>query len=334
LAGTKLRFGIAGFGKHAMKRLVLAFKRSELCELHALSRRDDQKAAASAFEFNVPRAFTSTAEMCQDPDVQAIFVASPDSLHLPDVLDAVAHGKHALCEKPMAMNAAECGKMVEAVRQAKVVLGVAHVFRFAASVHYVRELVASGRLGDITQARLQFHYWNEGHGRSWINDASLACGGPLADVGIHCIDTLRFILQDEVEEVSTTAISDARSQPFEASAMMALQFSRGVLAEVGVSTRAHYHTPIEVIGSQGVLRAEDFLSIDTPVQVHIAETPSGASAQQTLSNADAFLRQLDAFARAVDGSEAFPCTGDEGLRNQLVLDAAYRSWKSGRREKV
>ncbi|HUS18702.1 MAG TPA: Gfo/Idh/MocA family oxidoreductase, partial [Terriglobales bacterium] len=292
----KLRFGIAGFGRHAVKRLMPGFASAKSSTVvTALTRRDAKAAAASAREFGIPHAFSSTAEMCRSEEVDAIFVASPDALHLADVLTAFSHGKHVLCEKPMAMNADECRQMIAAAKKAKRLLGVAHIFRFAHSVQHAQSQVAAGRLGEVSQARAEFHYWNEGHGRSWINDPGLACGGPIADVGVHCIDTLRFILQDEVIGVSATARSDAKSQPMEVSAIMTLEFVKGTLAEVAVSTRAHYRTALELVGAEGVVSAENGLSVESPVEIRFRATPSGKANTQTFSNGDAFTLQANAF---------------------------------------
>lgn len=334
LVSAKVRYGIAGFGRHAVKRLMPGFAKAEHCIVTALSRRETERAAASAAEFRVPHSFGSTEEMCRSSEVDVVYIASPDAVHLTDVLTALRHGKHVLCEKPMGMNAAECRQMVRAAEQAQRILGVAHVFRLEESVLRARESVSSGELGESTQARAEFHYWNQGHGRAWINDPRLACGGPMADVGIHCIDALRFILQEEVTHVTTIAQGDDRSAPMESSAIATLEFSGGVLGEIAVSTRAHYRTTLEIVGSKGVFSAEDSFSVDTPVKLVVTATPSCERREQVVSNADAFTRQLDGFAQTVRGEAEWTCSGAEGVRNQLVLDAAYRSWKSGKRERV
>ena len=118
-----VRFGIVGFGLHAVKRLMPGFANARNCRVTALSRRDPERARESAREFGIEHAFTSTAELCASPDVDAVFIATPDALHLADVLEAVRHGKPVLVEKPMAMNADEARQMVEAARAAKVYAG-------------------------------------------------------------------------------------------------------------------------------------------------------------------------------------------------------------------
>ena len=197
-----IRFGIAGFGLHGDRRLMPGFALAQNCKVTALSRRDPQKAAASARRYDIPHAFTSTQELCRCPDVDAVLVTGPDVLHRSDVLTAIAAGKPVLCEKPMAMNAAECQEMVEAARNANVLLGVAHVFRFEDSTAWLRDQVAAGAIGAPVFARVEFSYLGTGHGRTWLYDPATAAGGPVADVGVHCIDTLRFILQDDPVRVT------------------------------------------------------------------------------------------------------------------------------------
>ncbi len=178
------------------------------CRVVALSRRDMAKAEESARQFNIPQAFDSAEELCRSSAVDAVFVATPNAFHLPDVLIAVRAGKPVLCEKPMGINADQCRQMVEAARAAKVLLGVAQVFRFEESTAWFREQLAAGRIGAPIFARSEFSFLaSAGHARKWINDLAIAGGGPVADVGVHCIDTLRFILQDEVVKVNAREVA-------------------------------------------------------------------------------------------------------------------------------
>src|SRR6201981_1121322 len=125
-----VRFGIVGFGLHAVRRLIPGFALARSCKVSALSRRDMAKARVSAEEYKIPLAFDSAAELCRSPEVDAVFVTTPNALHLADVLLTIKCGKPVLCEKPMAVNADESRRMVKAARTANVLLGVAQVFRF------------------------------------------------------------------------------------------------------------------------------------------------------------------------------------------------------------
>ena len=245
-----IRFGIAGFGLHAVKRLMPGFARAQRCRVTALSRRDLQRAQESARQFAIEYAFVSTAELCACPDVDAVFVASPDAIHYADVLEAIRHGKPVLCEKPMARTPQEAREMVEAARAAKVLLGVAHVMRFEEGVKFFRDHVTAGSIGRPIVARADFFAPMLSSPRKWVNDASLATGGPMADLGVHCIDTLRYILGEEICAVSAMAHYDSHSV-MEASATVALQFGAGALGSVSVSGRTPYQTYLEVVGRNG-----------------------------------------------------------------------------------
>ena len=328
-----MNFGIVGFGLHAVKRLIGGFAKSSNCRVVALSRRNPEKARQSATQYNIPRAFTSTEELCQCKDVDAVFVASPNSIHLADVLTAVRHGKHVLCEKPMAMNAAECQQMVEAAHRANVHLGVAQVFRFEESTDWFRRRIGSGEIGTPVFARSEFSFFaGTHHPRSWIRDKMVAGGGPVADIGVHCIDALRFVLGDEVVRVTARG-TPANNGTVEDAATLLLEFSRGTLGTVAVSFRAEYRTPMEIVGAAGVLRADDALTVDKPILLEFHR--GGVTIEtQTVENNLAYAKQVDAFANAVDGKAEFPAPGKEGWKNQLVLDASYRSMRDGKVEDV
>jgi len=328
-----VRFGIVGFGLHAVRRLMPGFALASNSQVTALSRRSMVEARESAEKYAIPLAFDSTAALCRSAEVDAILVSTPDALHLSDVLVAIDHGKPVLCEKPMGMNGDECRQMVETARQARVLLGVAQVFRFEDSIARLRAGVAAGQIGTPVFARAEFSYPGRRHARTWITNAALAAGGPVADVGVHCVDALRYLLQDEIVRVSAQAKSDTDSGNVEAAAVLSLEFSRGALGTVLVSTRAEYRTPLEIVGEQGILRADDGLTVDHPIIIELRKNgvPVGA---ETVSNRDAYARQVDAFADAVEGKAPFPVPGEQGWQNQEVLDAAYRSIHTGRSAEV
>lgn len=317
-----------------MKRLMPGFLEAKHCQVTALSRRSMEKAQASAKQFDIPLAFDSVEALCQSSEVDAVLVTTPNAMHLQDVLTAARHGKHVLCEKPMGVNADECRQMVEAASKAGVLLGVAQVFRFEDSTRRLRERLAAGQIGKPIFARAEFSFPGKtGHARQWLYDPAVAGGGPIADVGVHCIDGLRYILQDEVISVSARASRDEVSGTLEAAAAIILEFAKGTLATVQVSFRADYRTPLEIVGEHGALRAENGFNVEHLVNVERRDVWETVETE-TVSNAPAYTRQVDAFAQAVEGGEPFPVSGEEGWQNQEIIDAAYRSINSGKSEAV
>jgi len=327
------RFGILGFGLHAVRRLMPGFLQAKRCRVTALSRRDGDKARASAETYNIPLAFNSAEDLCRSNEVDAVLVTTPNSCHFQDVLLALKHGKPVLCEKPMGMDADECRKMVEAARKAGLLLGVAQVFRFEDSTASLRARIGRGQIGTPVFARSEFSYPGREHPRKWLTDAKLAGGGPIADVGVHCVDALRYILQDEVVEVTAQGYSDQHSGDVEAAAILGLRFSRGTLGSVMVSTRVQYRTPIEIVGDQGALRGMDALNVERPIQLQLLKGGAVVETEEVF-NQHAYTRQVDEFAAALEDKTPFAVPGEQGWQNQVILDAAYRSVKSGKSEKV
>jgi predicted dehydrogenase len=328
-----VRFGILGFGLHAVRRLMPGFAMATKCRVSALSRRDLEKAKSSAAEYKIGLAFDSAEALCRSSEVDAVLVTTPNSCHLGDVLLALGCGKPVLCEKPMGMNAEECRQMVEAARTAGLLLGVAQVFRFEESTNRLRKRVASGQIGKPILARAEFSYPGRNHARTWLTDAEIAGGGPVADVGVHCIDALRYILDDEVVSVTGQEFRDADSEDVEAAAALSLRFRRDTLATVMVSTRAEYRTPLEIVGETGVLRADDGLNVERPINLQLRRE-SAVVESELVSNHYAYARQVDAFAEAIENRSGFAVPGEEGWQNQEILDAAYRSMKTGHTENI
>ncbi len=330
---SPVRFAILGFGHHAVRRLLPAFSQCNEATLSGMWRRNQTTAAENCAEFKIPHCFTTREALCSSPEVDVVFIASPDAMHREDTLLALRHGKAVLCEKPVAMNAAEAEEMQAAAKAAGLLYGVGQNFRFNRSLEWMREQIAAGRIGKPQLAHAQYSYPAAQAPRKWITDPTLACGGPIADVGVHCIDALRFILAADLVSVSTVAQKDASSGSVEAIASLQLEMTGGVYANVTASARAPYRTLVEVTGSDGVLIAENGLTVDRPVQL-VMRRAGELIETITVENNDAYTRMLDSFALAFRGAESFPASGEDAIHNMRALDAAYASWRSGRREAV
>lgn len=331
VAQAPVRFAILGFGRHAVRRLIPSFTKCGHAVLNGMWRRDQAAAAADCAEHRIPHCFSTREELCASPEVDVVFITSPDAMHKDDMLLALAHGKAVLCEKPLSMNSAEAREMAAAARAAGLFFGVAQNFRYNHTLDWMKEQIAAGRIGRPQLAHAQYVYPATKAPRKWIMDPTVACGGPIADVGVHCIDALRYVLGEDVKTVSTLAYTDQASSAVEAVASLQLEMTGSVLASVTVSARALYRTLVEITGSEGVLIAENGLSVDRPVQLVLRRNGERVETT-TLENGDGYTRMLDSFALASRGLGTFLASGEDGVHNMQVLDAAFRSWKTGRRE--
>jgi predicted dehydrogenase len=294
-------------------------------------RRDLVAAKQNCVEHNIAHCFASPEELCASPDVDAVFITSPDAMHHADTLMALRHGKAVLCEKPVAMNATQAREMAEAAKAAGVLYGVAQNFRSNHSLDWIRERIQEGKIGTPQFAHAEFDYPADRAPRKWIKDPTLACGGPIGDVGVHCIDALRHVLDEEVESISTLATKSQPQDQVETTAMLQMQMTGGIFANVTVSASSPYRTLIEITGSEGVLIAENGLTVDRPIEV-VLRRAGDVVETGTVNNADAYTRMLDSFAEAMQGGKPFAATGEDAIRNMAALDAAFRSWKTGQRE--
>ena len=326
-----VRFAILGFGLHAVRRLLPAFQRSDSAALVGLWRRDQAAAAKNCAEHNIAHCFATREELCASPEVDVVFITSPDAMHRDDVLLALRHGKAVLCEKPLSMNTAEAEEMSAAAKAAGLLFGVGQNFRFNHSLEWIREQVAAGRIGQPQIAHAQYAYPAGKAPRKWIADPALACGGPIADVGVHCIDSLRYVLGEDVVSISTLARKDPSSDKVEAVASLQLEMTGGVYANVTASARAPYRTLVEITGSEGALVAENALTVDRPVEVQLRQAGELVDTV-TVENGDGYTRMLDSFAETFRGAGTFSASGEDGVKNMRALGAAYRSWQTGLRE--
>jgi 1,5-anhydro-D-fructose reductase (1,5-anhydro-D-mannitol-forming) len=185
-----LNWIVIGIGDISIRRVIPAIQAEPRSRLYGLVTRDLAKAAP----YNT-RAWTKLDEALSDPEVQAVYVATPVSLHAPQTMQSLRAGKHVLCEKPMAMNETEARSMVRTAEESGKTLGVAYYRRMYPKVQRAKQLLAAGAIGQPVLAELTCHEWraeDRGH-RSWLLDPALAGGGPLFDIASHRIDVLNFL---------------------------------------------------------------------------------------------------------------------------------------------
>ncbi len=322
-----INYGIIGFGNFAENTIAPAFLEAKYSKLAALQKRNLETAQKIADQWSC-RAYTDPAELVRDPDIQAIFSAGVNSTRCSETILAAEAGKHALVEKPMAMNAEECRRMIDACHANRVKLMVAQVVRFSPAVRKIKDIIRSGRLGRITTVRSEFVFPAMNSQRSWFLDRTLAGGGPIFDIGVHCIDTLRYVLDDEVETVCSVNQPDPTELLTESSSIIAMKFHRSVLANVMVSFEAGVRrTVLEIIGTKGIITCFDFTrSLYSPmITLTAADDPEKPVTEEyVVPVGNLYTDEIDHFSRCIMDDMTPLIPGDEGLKNQIILDAAMK----------
>jgi 1,5-anhydro-D-fructose reductase (1,5-anhydro-D-mannitol-forming) len=257
-------------------------------------------------------------------------VAAPNDLHEPYTVAAARAGKHVLCEKPLARDSVEAQRMIAACVAAGVRLGTAFQMRFHPAHQQIRDLVQRGALGTIRQGRVQFGFLLGPERRTWRMEERVA-GGPLFDVGSHCVDLLSYITGQAVTAVSAVLARQLFVEySVEDAAILNLTLAGGALAQVNVAFNTPFAvTSLELQGSAGSVRTLGTLG-QVPAGEAIVRDGTGEQPLQWEPQ-DLYAAEIQAFAAAVTSATPLGISGEAGLTNLRVLTAALQSAREGGR---
>ena len=251
-----VRWGIIGCGDIARKRVAGAIQDDPNSRLLAVCRRDMDKLRCFCEDFGIDRSYTDDAQLIADPEIDAVYVATPVHLHLPQTIVAARAGKHVLVEKPMALSVAECDTMIAACRDAGVKLGVAYYRRFYPVVLRMKQLLAEGAIGTpmavsaVTSSPFPLAPGDDGYWRVRPDEGG---GGALMDIGSHRLNLFLDLFGD-VAQVHAQCGTVAADYEAEDTATVLLKFASGVHGTLqcyfGTATEADEFT---ILGTDGRL---------------------------------------------------------------------------------
>jgi len=284
-------------------------------------------------------------EVLRMPEVQAVYLATPNYLHKELALAAARAGKHVLCEKPLAVTSADIQEMIAGCERAGVLLGVGFMMRFNVYHRKLREMIDDGSLGVPVFARGQMTCWYPPMEGVWRQDPKQGGGGSLADMGTHVIDVLEMLL-GRTKSVLCRTFNRVHSYPVEDTAILILEFESGAAGIVDASFAIPDEASefvLEVYGSKGAVKGKYSLAQGPggDMRACLLEATEGYDAQQTveskggfqplqLETRNTYQAEIEAFSQAVlDGGPA-PVSGEDGLWNHIVLEAAYESARTGK----
>ncbi|MCC6628942.1 MAG: Gfo/Idh/MocA family oxidoreductase [Chloroflexi bacterium] len=342
---STVRWGFLGAGRHPRLWVAPAVVHAANAEPTAVWSRQPASARQLAGENDVPHVHESLDAFLADPAVDAVFVATPNSLHASHVIAALQAGKHVLVEKPMATSVEDARAMVRAARTAGRILGVGFHFRHHALLAEAQRRIAAGALGAITQVTAQFNLASSPPPRltiahtAWKRDPEQMGGaGALMGMGVHLIDLLRFLTSQEVTAVQALASGMTPEAPLEPMGQALLEFGGGAQGHIFYGGRFPLsRNDVVVYGATGRIVAKDVIDVSTHGVLHISH-PDGATGWrgETLRPelTDHYQCEIEAFSAAVLGGTPFTATGDDGLRVVEVASAIIESGRSGRRVKI
>jgi predicted dehydrogenase len=329
-----VRWGILSTAKIGLERVLPGMRKSPWCELYAMASRDGAKGRRCADALGIPVVHDSYEALLADPAVEAIYNPLPNHLHVPMTLAAAAAGKHVLCEKPIALTAAEAEPLRATV--GKVLVMEAFMVRFHPQWLRARELVREGAVGTLRAIQMFFSYLNLDPAN--IRNRADVGGGGLYDIGCYPVTAGRFFF--EAEPVRAVSLID-RDPSFGTDRLTSalVDFGGGRHLDFTVSTQCVRYQRLQLVGDGG--RIEIRIPVNAPqgaattIAIDDGSSLEGAGVRtETLPESDQYALQGEAFSRAVRGEIALPYDVDDAIRGMRVLDALFRSERSGRFESV
>jgi predicted dehydrogenase len=348
LMPAELRFGVLGAGQIS-RAACQEINRHPHARVTAASDPNPERLAELAASLGGLRTFSDNEALLSDPELDAVFIATPNAFHAPLALRALQAGKHVLVEKPFATNALEAAVVVEQAKQAGKLLSVGMNQRFRAESQRVRALVETGKLGHVYHAKA---FWFRRAGipklGTWFSKKSLAGGGALYDIGVHLLDLALFVMGrfDPVTVSGQTystfgprgigegswGLSERSHNDFDVddAATALLRFRDGATLTLDVSWAIHQKEPDRM---NVVVHGSEAGAGCYPGEVYRFGSEKGAYDASTLADTPLAYphgNRFHNFIGAVQGSEALCVSPEQALSVQRILDAIYESSRLGR----
>jgi predicted dehydrogenase len=315
----RLRIGTLGAARITRAALIRPARHTPEVTVAAVAARDPERARRFAAKHRIRRVHDSYQDLIDDPAIDAVYNPLPNSLHAQWTLRAIAAGKHVLCEKPFAANAAEAAQVAAAARASGLVVMEAFHYRYHPLARRMREVVAAGEIGPLRylEASLCFPLPRF----SDIRYSYALAGGATMDAGCYAINWLRMLGPGEPEVLSARArlhgpdVDRAMSASF--------RFTGGVLGRMTASLWSGQVLRLDAkaVGDQGVMRVFNYVSPQTYNRLTV--TADGYTRRERVSGEPSYTYQLRAFAAAVRHGDPVLTTPEDAVANMTVIDAVY-----------
>ena len=331
----KVRFGIAGAGVIVREYHLPVMVTNPRLEVVAICDVIEAAVRRSAERFNIPKTYSDYSALVAHSGLDAVLVAVPNNLHAQVAAAAFAAGKHVLCEKPMARTVEEAHCMLDAAESAGKSLAIAHPWRCDQDYRWLHDVVASGCLGKIFKVRCHAILTEDSPPvDSWRFKRGIVGGGALTDLGIHLIDAVSYLFDDQLRPQSVFAKTANlfTDTEVEDTATAIFDFDDGLTVTVEAGWHHNFqnspHGAIEIFGTEGYSRT-------FPTELYSKVEGAWGRYQPNLHAArphidlSMYAAQIEAFVDHVLAGRKLPCDGRQGLRNVEWLDAAYESARKG-----
>jgi predicted dehydrogenase len=321
----KVRWAVLGTSNFALDWIARGVKMARNAELVAIVSRDPERGKAACDRMEAPLLFGSIQEIDTN-EVDGIFMTLPNTLHAPMAIEAARHGLHVVGEKPMAISTDECRQMIAAAREAGVILATAQCMEWTSPIIKTRELLASGAIGDIVSATISASYRmapDTEHKREPRLDQG---GGLLFDMGVHAIDAITRLL-GPIEQVSGYIGTPVKDYLPEDGSIVLAKFASGVYGSIQANGTCHQNG-LEIQGTEGRIWSDEWWGREFAGDLHMQ-----IGKQRTdfdLPTTMVYQHQAEHVSECILEGKEPVISGERGMRNIAVIEAAIESWRTGR----
>jgi predicted dehydrogenase len=329
----KVGFAVVGLGSIAQGSVLPSFANCKRAKLVALVSRDKEEAARLARKFGATAHYSTEeySECLASPEISAVYVATPPGAHEFYTVQAARAGKHVLCEKPLAATIDQSARMVEACRQNHVLLMTAYRKHFEPSCLYLKRIIQSGDLGRIDVIHTAFsELFSKGKSIPWLVELDMAGGGPLMDLGVYCVNTLRWLVEEDPVDVSANAWSrdSVTFWDVEESISFRMRFPSGLVVQGSSSYGAVLSSFIFVQGTKGWISLTPAFPFDQ--ERRLTGKIGKRWIERKFRIADEFGPEIESLAAAIQTKGVVKSDGVQGHRDMRILGAIYNSAKKHR----
>lgn len=324
----KIRWGVLSTAAIGRTQVIPAICRSDNAEIIAIASRTE-KVHAAARELKIPKAYESYEELLDDPDIDAVYIPLPNHLHKEWVIRSAQKGKHILCEKPMALNRAESEEMIAVCREHGVKLMEAFMYQLHPQHARVKEIIASGEIGEIKLMKSSHSFYLQNRSTDIRMDAAMG-GGSIYDVGCYSIQAIRHITESEPVEIMAQGRIDPE-KGIDLTGIVQMKMSNGVHALFDCSFDMVSRNEYEVVGTEGSIRVPFAFRPDTNGHIGTVVIQKGGVTREEKIAGDIYRLEIEHFSNAIRTDSVPIITGDSTSKNMRVIDACYKSLRTGKK---
>ena len=329
----KVKWGVLGVANIGVKKVIPAMQRGHDTEVIGIASRDPERARRAAEQLGIRKAYGAYEDLLADPEVEAIYNPLPNHLHVPWSIKAAEAGKHVLCEKPISLTVEEAASLLKTRDRTGMKIEEAFMVRTHPQWVKTLELVRSGRIGKLRSVMGYFSYFNRDPKN--IRNIPEYGGGALMDIGCYLVYTARLLFGEEPARVSALIETDPQTGT-DVMTSGILDFPSGQ-AVFTCGTQTVPYQRVQILGDRGRIEVEIPFNAppDRPCRIFVdsGADPSGRSAEiLEFEVCDQYTIQADLFSRSIRQGSELPVPLEGSIRNMAVIEAIFRSAKSGQWE--